>query len=97
LPHLFLVLRKDGNADVRELIYYFAHATYAWTHHWVGEKHVRCAAAARYQQFERGCTLETADATLHQHVESVGQLSSLDVSTPSIRIAAEQMQGPPNV
>src|SRR5580700_2816286 len=91
LPYLFLVLGEDGNADVRELIYYFAHAACVCAHHWIGEKHIRGAAAARHQQFERGCTLEIPATTLDQHADSVGQLCRLDVSTPAIRIAAEQM------
>ncbi len=61
--------------------------------HWIGEKHVRCTAAAGYQQFERGGTLEIPDATLDQHAERVGQLCGLNVSTPAIGVAAEQMQG----
>ena len=97
LPHLFFVLGQDGNADVRELIRYFAHAPRVRAHHWIGEKHVRRAAAAGYQQFERGRALEIPDTALDQHAERVGQLCGLDVRTPAIRIAAEQMQGPRNI
>src|SRR6185295_2954342 len=97
LQHLCFVLGQDGNADVRELIRYFAHTTCVRAHHWKGEKHVCGAAAADYQEFKRGCTLEIPDTTLDQHAECVGQLCGFNVSTPAIRVAAEQLQGPRNV
>jgi hypothetical protein len=87
LPHLFFALGQDGNADVREMICYLAHAACVCAHCRIGEKHVRCAAAAGFEQFKRGCTLEIPDTTLDQHAESVGQLCGLDVSAPAIRIA----------
>src|ERR1700719_1281486 len=96
LPHLFFVLDQDRDPDVREMIRYFEHAACICAHHWVGKKDVGCSAVASYQQFERGCALETPDTPLDKHAKRVGQLCGLDVRTPAIRIVPEQMQSPRN-
>ena len=50
LPHLLFVFSQDGNADVGELIGYFAHAARVGTHQRIGDKHSRGAVAAGNQQ-----------------------------------------------
>src|SRR5215831_6470302 len=37
LPHLSFVLGEDGDADVWEVIRYFAHATCVCSDNWIGE------------------------------------------------------------
>jgi hypothetical protein len=94
---MFFVLDQDRNPDARELICYFEHAACICAHDRVGKKDVGYSAVASYLQFERGCALETPDTPLDKHAKRVGQLCGLDVHTPAIRIASEQMQSPRNV
>jgi hypothetical protein len=63
----------------------------------IGEKYVRCATAAGDQQLQRGRTLKITDATFDQHAQNAGELRSLNVWSPAIGIAPEQMQGSGNV
>jgi len=97
LPHLFFVLGQYRNANVRELICYFAHTACVCAHRRIGEKHVCCAAAAGDKQLERVCTFKITDTALDQHAEGVGELCGLNVRPPAIRIATEQIQRPRNV
>jgi len=92
LQHLFFVLGQHGNTDLGKLIRYFAHPPCVCAHHRKGKKHVRSAATARYQQLERGGTLEIPHTPLDQHAECIGHFCGFDVNPPPVGIAAEQLQ-----
>ena len=93
LAHLFFVFHQHGNAHIGELAGDFAHAEGIGTDRWISEEDVRGGTLTSYQQFQRGSTLEIADAPVDQHVQSVAELCGFDVHPPAVCVAAQQGQG----